>query len=210
MDMALSDDRPIQFDKAAEDRRSFERHVTSGAVTRVELAPPVARVAWSGVWAGFLICLGIWLVLSSLGAAIGLSTIGPRLNVSGLEMGGATTAWVYVSALVALFFGAGFGARLALVVDGTVACLEATLIWTFALVLVTIAATTFAGIAAAHPAATQGMIQANPGATSPGAAIAGAWLTFLGIVVAWIVSVLGSFWGRAQARGRAQQLGLAA
>jgi len=38
---------------------------------------------------------------------------------------------------------------------------------------------------------------------------AGVWLAFIGIVLAWIVTVLGSLWGRAQSRGRARTLGLA-
>lgn len=37
-----------------------------------------------------------------------------------------------------------------------------------------------------------------------------AWFTFVGMIIAWIVTVVGSFWGRAQAVGRARELGLAA
>jgi hypothetical protein len=50
----------------------------------------------------------------------------------------------------------------------------------------------------------------NTAVANPDAVRMSAWLNFFGIVVAWIVTVLGSFWGRAKARGRARQLGLAA
>jgi hypothetical protein len=124
-------------------------------------------------------------------------------------MSSATGTWLYISGLIALFFGGVFGTRLALIVDDTIAWLEATLIWSFALVLSTILGTTLASIAATHPVAANEIAQA-PAVTNPAAMTAGAWLAFIGIVLAWIVTVLGSLWGRAQSRGRARNLGLAA
>jgi hypothetical protein len=207
--MASAEERIGPFD-AARDRRIGDRRVVPRSVTRVELAPAMSRIAWSGVWGGFLIALGIWLTLATLGTAVGLSNIGPGSNMTATTMTKASGAWLYLSGLVGLFFGGVFGTRLSMTVDGAIAWLEATLIWTFALILTTGLATGLVSLAAAHPAATQAIVQSNPAVTNPGAITAGAWLSFIGIVVAWVVTVLGSFWGRAQARGRAQALGLAA
>ncbi len=187
-----------------------ERRFTPVPVTRVELAPPRARIAWSGVWGGFLIALAIWITLATLGTALGLSNVGVGSDLTATTFGKATTGWLYVTGLIALFFGGVFGARLAMVVDGAIAWLEATLIWSFALVLVTMLATTLVSVAAAHPVTANAVVQSNPALTTPGMLTAGAWLTFIGVVVAWIVTVAGSFWRRAQAQGRARSLGLAA
>jgi hypothetical protein len=206
--MADVENRSIPFERSASEQRLAERRTAAPAVTRVELAPPVARLSWSGVWGGFLIALGIYLVLATLGAAVTLSSGGAASAPNGAAMGKVMTAWLYVSALIALFFGSVFGARLALLVDGAIAWLEATLIWTFALVLTTLVAAAVLGVAAAYPEAVRAALQSSPAATNIGVLRASAWLTFIGMVVAWIVTVLGSFWGRAQARGRAHALGL--
>src|SRR5215813_9962403 len=163
--MDYPEDRPIQFDPAARERRvriDDRRRRPFGGITRVELAPAVARIAWSGVWGGFVIALGIWLTLAALGTAVGLSSVGADANVSAATMSRATGWWLYVSGLIALFFGGVFGTRLALIVDGAVAWLEATLIWSFALVLTTILGTTLASVAAAHPLAANDIAQAAP------------------------------------------------
>jgi hypothetical protein len=209
--MASAEDRPIQFDPAVRERRVHDRrHRPFGAVTRVELAPAAARIAWSGVWGGFFIALGIWLTLTTLGTAVGLSTMNPGADLSADTASRASAAWLYISGLIALFFGGVFGTRLALVVDQAVAWMEATLIWSFALVLTMILGTTLLSIAAAHPVAASEIAQATPTVTTHGSMVASAWLGFIGIVIAWVVTVLGSFWGRSQARVRARTLGLAA
>ena len=192
---------PIRFDPASSERRVRDRRVSSGWVRRDEIPPAMARIAWSGVWGGFLIAVGIWITLVALGAAVGLSRAGASLPAT---FGRASAAWLYVSALIALFFGAAFGTRLALILDGAIVWLEATLIWTFALLLTT-AFTTLVGVAAARAAAANGVtaVMANPGAR-------GAWLMFGGIVIAWVITVLGSFRGRAQSVNRAHMIGIAA
>jgi hypothetical protein len=71
-------------------------------------------------------------------------------------------------------------------------------------------ATGVISLAAANPAAAREVVQSNPGIATGGAATTGAWFSFVGMVIAWIVTVLGSFWGRSRARSRAHALGLAA
>src|SRR5215467_10132058 len=116
--MDYPEDRPIQFDPAARERRvriDDRRRRPFGGITRVELAPATARIAWSGVWGGFVIALGIWITLATLGTAVGLSSVGVRSGLTATAFSKGTTAWLYISGLVALFFGGVFGTRLALV-----------------------------------------------------------------------------------------------
>jgi hypothetical protein len=165
----------------------------------------MARIAWSGVWGGFLIAVGIWITLVALGAAVGLSRASADLPAT---FGRAWAAWLYVSALIALFFGAAFGTRLALILDGAIVWMEATLIWTFALLLTAALTTTLVGVAVARAAAANGVTQSSAMIANPGAR--GAWLMFAGIVIAWIITVLGSFRGRARSVNRAHMIGIAA
>jgi hypothetical protein len=195
---------PIRFDPASSERRVRNRRVSSGWVRRDEIPPAMARIAWSGVWGGFLIAVGIWITLIALGTAVGLSRAGANLPAT---FGRASAAWLYVSALIALFFGAAFGTRLALILDGAIVWLEATLIWTFALLL-TAFTMALLGIAAARAAAANAVTQSSTVIANPGAR--GAWLMFAGIVIAWIITVLGSFRGRAQSVTRAHMIGIAA
>lgn len=279
--MDLSEDRRHVVDRRAEFTRP----------TRVELEPPRSRVSWSGVWGGFLLALGIWIVLAALGAAVGLSTLSPGTNLNLASFTSGSFIWMYIAALIALFFGGVFGARLAMIVDGAIAWLEASLIWVFALVLTTAVATFLASTVLTHSVTAQAVFSEAPqinadlasrdvpdllnrlndpktvdafatmsglprdqvqsslasirervaaNRTDPAAAVReardgltnltaqarangntvvqrsvpgsakAAWMTFIGIVIAWIVTVVGSFWGRAQAAGRARELGLAA
>jgi hypothetical protein len=174
-------------------------------VTRVELGPRIAQVSWSGVWGGFLIAVGIFMVLCMLIGAIGLSMIGTGQTVT--RTGANMAGWVYLCGLVALFFGGACGTRLAMVLDDATAWLEATLIWTMALVVVTLLAT---GVAAGAANVARGVVQSNPTIVNGGMMRAAGWIAFAGTILAWIVTVAGSFWGRAQARDRARSLRLAA
>jgi hypothetical protein len=109
--------------------------------------------------------------------------------------------------LVALFFGGAFGTRLAMVLDEAITWLEVTLIWTFALVLVVLLGS---GVLAEAATLARGVVQSNPIVANTGMMRAAGWLAFAGTILAWIVTVAGSFWGRAQARDRARTLRLAA
>jgi hypothetical protein len=204
--MAQFDDRSAQFD-AARDRRIAERRTDYVPTTRVQLGPAIARASWSGIWGGFLLAIGIFLVLAALVGAIGLSQANPGASLRTMTYSGGTLVWLYIAALIGLFFGGALGTRLGMVVDSAAAWLEGSLIWVFMLLLAVGLATGIATfLASAAPA-----IQAQATSGVPAARMAaGGWWTFVGMIVAWIVTVLGSLWGRAAAEGRAHQLGLAA
>lgn len=74
-------------------------HETVGAQ---DLLPVRSRVSWSAIFAGAVMALAAYLVLTLLGAAIGL-TVSDRVNTDNLQTGGAI--WAVLSTIVALFFG---------------------------------------------------------------------------------------------------------
>lgn len=93
------------------------------------------HVSWGGVWSGFLIGMGLLLLFSALGLAIGISTVdvapGEELNARGLGMGAAI--WSSLSLLIALFIGGIVSTRVGGIFDRTVGMIQGALVWVLAL-----------------------------------------------------------------------------
>jgi hypothetical protein len=94
------------------------------------------RVSWSAVFAGTITTFGVWILLYSLGLALGLSTLGPDSSNQALKGSGIFTGiWGLVSPLVALFCGgiiAAFSASRASKGEGVV---HGIVVWALTLVL---------------------------------------------------------------------------
>lgn len=67
-----------------------------------DLYPVRSRVSWGAIFAGAVMALATYLILTLLGAAIGL-TVSDRVNTDNLQTGGAI--WAVASTIIALFFG---------------------------------------------------------------------------------------------------------
>jgi ElaB/YqjD/DUF883 family membrane-anchored ribosome-binding protein len=99
---------------------------------RAQLTPlETARISWAGVWSGFLIGLGLLMLLSTLGLAIGISTadIGPGQGENAKAFGVGAGIWAGLSLLIALFVGGMLASRVSVVVDRTVATTHGALVW---------------------------------------------------------------------------------
>lgn len=92
------------------------------------------RVSWCGVWSGFLIGMGILLLLTALGLAIGISAVGSGadagMNARGFGIGGAI--WGGLSLLAALFIAGMVATRVDVVFDRTIALIQGALVWVLA------------------------------------------------------------------------------
>ena len=75
---------------------------------------PFARISWGSVFAGAMIALATQLVLTLIGAAIGLATLDPATgqSPSGTALGLGAAIWLVVTSLVSLFLGGFVSARL--------------------------------------------------------------------------------------------------
>jgi hypothetical protein len=95
----------------------------------VELEAP--RVAWGGVWSGFLIGLGVLMLLSTLGLAVGISTadIGQGEGAGARTLGIGAAIWTGLSLLLALLLGGVVSSRVSLVTDRTIATIQGVLVW---------------------------------------------------------------------------------
>jgi hypothetical protein len=93
--------------------------------------PPGFRVAWSSVWSGFLIAVGVFLLLTVLGMAIGISAadIGPGEDGNARELGMGAAVWSGVTLLIALFLGGMVATRTGMVYDKAAGVTEGVLVW---------------------------------------------------------------------------------
>jgi hypothetical protein len=99
------------------------------------------RVSWGGVWAGFLLSVGISILLGALGLAIGVTVadVGPgEAGSTARGLGIGAGIWAFLTLVVALFFGGMVAARAGAVIERSTAMTQGALVW-----VLTILATTY-------------------------------------------------------------------
>lgn len=94
------------------------------------------RVRWGPISAGLVVALSTQLVLSGLGAAIGLSSIAnsgaPRSNAG--DVGSAVGIWSIISLFIALFIGGWVTSRACGPINRNTALLNGAILWATTLV----------------------------------------------------------------------------
>jgi hypothetical protein len=138
------------------------------------------RLSWGAIVAGLVIATALQLVLSTLGAAVGLAAFDP--NSSAKSFGVGTALWAVLSLLVALFLGGSTTGRLAGVLSRTDGFLHGALLWALSTLLTlwllsrgvgAVAGTTFRAlgnvVGATAGAVAQGATAAVGGAASAAA-----------------------------------------
>ena len=75
---------------------------------------PFSRISWGAIFAGAIIALATQLVLTLVGAAVGLATLNPATgqNPSGVTLGIGAGMWLVISSLISLFLGGYIAGRL--------------------------------------------------------------------------------------------------
>jgi hypothetical protein len=114
-----------------------QRHVMAVHTTEIHEHVSTAvstqglRVAWGGVWSGFLVALGAFMLLAVLGMAIGVTAadVGTASDTSARSAGISAGIWGGVSLLIALFIGGLVATRSAMIHDGAAGMIEGVLIW---------------------------------------------------------------------------------
>jgi hypothetical protein len=110
------------------------RGVSGRVVERAVTVPALDyhdRVRWGPIFAGLVVALSSQLVLSALGAAIGLTSIAgsgaPRSNAP--DVGSAVGVWAIVSLLISLFLGGWITARACGPMNRSTALLNGAILW---------------------------------------------------------------------------------
>jgi hypothetical protein len=121
------------------------------------------RVAWGGVWTGYLVAIGAALLLGVLGLAIGVSAadVGPGEDMNAKGLGVGAIIWSGLTLLVSLFIGGLVATRTGMVHDRATGMIEGVLIWVLSiLTMIYMAAsgisTVGSGVLGAFSGATRG------------------------------------------------------
>jgi ABC-type transport system involved in multi-copper enzyme maturation permease subunit len=105
------------------------------------------KISWGGVFGGVLAGVGVLMLLSSLGLAIGVSAVDPR-NPNGDAIGTGAAIWTALTLLISLFVGGWASTRLSLLWERTTAMFEGVLVWVLSLIIVLYLAASGVGLVA--------------------------------------------------------------
>jgi hypothetical protein len=125
----ITDHREDTLEERTTDER-IHGDVIKGLPTR--LLPRGTRVRWGGVMSGFVVALGVLLLMGALGLAIGVTALGdPRAatsaTASGLGIGGGV--WAFITLVAAVFLGSLISTTVTDRPDRTGAVIHGALVW---------------------------------------------------------------------------------
>lgn len=127
------------------DRRSTDR--APGTMFHRFLGAEGIKVSWGGIWGGVLMAVGLLILLSALGVAVGVSATQPgETELSTLGTGAGI--WAAVSLLLALFLGGMAATSMGAISDGATGFCEGALVWVVSILLVGYAASSGIGMLA--------------------------------------------------------------
>jgi hypothetical protein len=123
--MAQATQTPYHDRRVTERRRlSYPSFLTADAM----------RVSWGGVFGGVLVAIGLLLLLTALGVAVGISAADPG-STELSTLGTGAGIWAAASLLLALFIGGFVSTRIGAVFDRTTGFFEGVLVWVVSLLL---------------------------------------------------------------------------
>jgi hypothetical protein len=166
-----------------ERRTSERRRLAYSPMARVPVEG--LRVSWGGIWGGVLVAMGLLVLLSALGIAVGFSAVdtGNAADTGKLVTGAGL--WAGVSLLVALFIGGMVSTRIGAVYDRTTGFFEGALVWVMSLLLM-------------GALAGSGLGLLDTFSFELPDAPAAAWMGFGALLISLLAAVLGAMAGRRQ------------
>jgi hypothetical protein len=169
------------------DRRVAERRQIAYPAPRRPAAEGV-RVSWGGIWGGVIAAMGVLLILSAIGLAVGITAAEP--GTSGARaLGAGAGIWAAAALLVALFTGGMVATRIGATYDPGTGFWEGFLVWTVSVLLMGVLAASGIGMGAMAglDGANMSFSQENVGA---------AWISVGGLLLSLLAAVLGAMSGR--------------
>ncbi|TAK35494.1 MAG: hypothetical protein EPO21_05900 [Chloroflexota bacterium] len=176
------------------DREPFEprvvEHTTPGPLGSV-LGRDITR--WGPIFGGFVATIATAVVLSVLGAALGLSAMGPSTT------GGVSTAaaiWGGIVLLISFFVGGYVAARTAVPGGLIAAIFNSGLVWAISLVFgILLAAIGLGSVVGLLGLSVPSLFETTPGALAPATTTGGLWAAFIGMLVALGAAIVGGLVG---------------
>jgi hypothetical protein len=113
----------------------YNRRSTDRVVVNAPLRAEGVRVSWGSIIGGVLLAVGLLILLTSLGTAIGITAAEPGQTDPGTA-GRAAGIYGAVALLLALFFGGWASTRIGAIVDRATSFCEGALVWVVSIMLV--------------------------------------------------------------------------
>ena len=129
--------------------------------------PAFPRISWGAIFGGAVAALAIWVLLYTLGLALGLSTVDPQNPGSVRSSGLFTGIWSVLTPLIALFVGGWVASQAAGVLDRKSGSIHGLVMWGVTLLLgAFLTFTALGGIIGGLASAGKTAVQAGGGALS--------------------------------------------
>jgi hypothetical protein len=125
-------------DGPVDERRNFPRRAYDRVPERESVMVrdiEGVRVSWGGIWGGVLVAMGVLLLLTSLGLAIGISAVDPYAT-DAQPVGIGAAVWAAISLLLSLYVGGMVATRVGVTIDRTTGMVEGILVWVLSILLV--------------------------------------------------------------------------
>ncbi len=172
---------------AYQDRRVAERRQIAYPAARAATGDGV-RVSWGGIWGGVIAALGVLLLLTAIGLAVGISAADPG-STGASAIGTGAGIWAASALLLALFVGGMVATRIGATYDPGTGFWEGFLVWTVSVLLMGAFAASGIGMGA-----LAGFDGGNMSFSPENAAAA--WISVGGLVLSLLAAVLGAMAGR--------------
>lgn len=154
-------------------------------------------IRWGPVWGGLLTAVGIFLLLSLLATAIGLSTIQLGGDAGAISRGAGVVSAIL--ALISFVIGGYVAGRSSAIVNEWNGALNGFLVWALATILFLLLAAMGLGQVFGATNAVFNELQRNVGSISASqlqsTVQTSAWLTFLGLALAAVGAAIGGWLG---------------
>jgi hypothetical protein len=98
------------------------------------------KVSWGGVFGGVLSAVGLLMLLTALGVAVGISAAQPG-ETEASTLGTGAGIWAAASLLISLFVGGLVSTRIGAITDSTTGFFEGALVWVVSVLLMLYLAT---------------------------------------------------------------------
>lgn len=168
------------------------------------------KISWGGVFGGVLAGIGTLMLLSSLGLAIGISTVDLQ-ETSAASIGTEAAVWTALTLLVALFVGGWASTRLSMLWERTTALFEGVLVWVMSMTLILYLAANGIGLVSGGafgligPAAQAAGVSLDTHSVAAANASVTAWLSFVALLLSLLAAIGGAFVGRRSVVQRVKQ-----
>jgi hypothetical protein len=126
------------------------RTAAAGTTTHAAHLDPVVertgfRLSWGGIFAGFVVATALQMVLTTLGAAIGMAAFDPGQGDSAASLGIGAALWFAVTALISMFIGGMTCGKLAGILTRGDGMMHGVIMWGLSLLLAIYLGSTGAG-----------------------------------------------------------------